>query len=195
MVLIHGGFTFPCGKKREDGEDSVDGHASRTLRAQGSLGGWIPVQAAREGAAREARPGLSWPHDGSLRQWVLLARPRLPERADSGEQQLILARKILQEPCKGRPKCAAPATIRLVGSYGLGMLPVIGSRPRNGDSEVACHLGAKARGNVLVSPFALASIKLPLAWGELVTWYASLRCRLRLRDHAPSLSIARRLWH
>lgn len=115
---------YSLGTKHTHVLDPVQGHEARTSRAQGGLGGRVPLSASWQGFAGQAGSRLSSPLHGRLHPRVLLACPFVPERQDSTAKQRILAGKIRREPGPGQAEYPAPAARRLVDPDRLGVLPV-----------------------------------------------------------------------
>lgn len=112
------------GKKYSHVLDSVEGHEAGVDRAQGSVGGRIPLSASWQGLAGKAGSRLSRPPHCGLHPWVLLACPFLPEGKDSEAKQSLLAGKVRGEQDQGPTKCPASPPRRLVGPDRLGVFPV-----------------------------------------------------------------------
>ena len=139
----------PRGKKHPHVLDPFKGHEARVDRAQGSVGGWVPVQAPWQEPAGKAGSCLSCPSHGGLHPWVLLARPFLPERKDSCPKQPLLAGKVCRESGPRPTQCPAPSSRGLVGHDCLGVFPLGGRLPGDVNPQAIEYIGDEAGEQVL----------------------------------------------
>ena len=124
--------THSIGKKCSHVLDPVKGHEARVGRAQGSVGGGVPLPASWQGLAGKAGSGLSRPSYRRVHPRVLLACAFLPEGEDPHAKQPLLARKVCREPGPGPAQCPASSPRRLVSTDSLGVFPL--------DRQVAGHI-------------------------------------------------------
>lgn len=136
MMSTDARHTDSLRKKHSHVLDPVEGHEAGAGRAQGGMGGWIPLPASWQGSTGKAGPRLSSPSHRRVRPRVLLACPFLPEGEDSHAKQPLLARKVCRESGPGPAQCQASPPLWLVGPDYLGVFPV--------DSQVAGQIRPQA---------------------------------------------------